>query len=70
VAGSANRCFLPASQERSFAWLDRIEPGRHALIELPGYTHLDVFFGRNADRDVFDRIVNALADGTSVDTGR
>jgi hypothetical protein len=70
VAGSANRCFLPASQERSFRWLDRLEPGRHAFVELPGYTHLDVFFGRNADRDVFGRIVNALADGTSIDTGR
>ena len=70
LAGSANRCFLPAGQERSYRWLDRLEPSRHALVELPGYTHLDVFFGRNADRDVFGRIVNALADGTSVDTGR
>jgi hypothetical protein len=61
LAGSANRCFLARSQERSFAWLDGLEPGRHALVEVPGYTHLDVFFGRNAERDVFGHIVEALA---------
>ena len=36
LAGSANRCFLPRSQERAFAWLDGLEPGRHALVEPPG----------------------------------
>ena len=61
LAGSANRCFLARSQERSFAWLDGLEPGRHALVELPGYTHLDVFFGRNAERDVFAHVVGATA---------
>jgi hypothetical protein len=65
LAGSANRCFLPSGQERSFRWLDGIEPGRHAFVELPGYTHLDVFFGRNADRDVFGHVVSALAADTS-----
>jgi hypothetical protein len=64
LAGSANRCFLARSQERSFAWLDALEPGRHALVELPGYTHLDVFFGRDAERDVFGHILDALR-GTS-----
>jgi hypothetical protein len=70
LAGSANRCFLPSSQERSFAWLDGIEPGRHALVEVPGYTHLDLFFGRNADRDVFGVVVDALRSGTSAGRGR
>jgi hypothetical protein len=60
LAGSANRCFLARSQERSFAWLDGLEPGRHALVEVPGYTHLDIFFGRDAERDVFGHIVEAL----------
>jgi predicted alpha/beta hydrolase len=68
LAGAANRCFLARSQERSFAWLDALEPGRHALVELPGYTHLDVFFGRDAPRDVFGHIVAGL-DGTSVAAG-
>jgi len=70
LAGSANRCFLPRSQERSFAWLDALEPGRHALVEVPGYTHLDLFFGRNAEQDVFGHIVGALRGGTSAARGR
>ena len=65
LAGSANRCFLPRSQERSFAWLDSLEPGRHALVEVPGYTHLDLFFGRDAERDVFGHVRDALLRGTS-----
>ena len=62
---SANRCFLARSQERSFAWLDSLEPGRHALVEVPGYTHLDLFFGRDAERDVFGHVRDALLRGTS-----
>jgi hypothetical protein len=69
LAGSANRCFLPRSQERSFAWLDSLEPGRHALVGLPGYTHLDVFFGRDAERDVFGHIVGALAVTSAAPSG-
>lgn len=65
LAGSANRCFLPRSQERSFAWLDGLEPGRHALVQVPGYTHLDLFFGRDAERDVFGHVRAALLRGTS-----
>lgn len=65
LAGSANRCFLPRSQERSFAWLDSLEPGRHALVQVPGYTHLDLFFGRDAERDVFGHVRAALLRGTS-----
>jgi len=66
VAGSANRCFLPSSQRHTHEWLERLEPGRHAFVELPGYTHLDVFFGRDAHRDVYPRVVDALRAGTSV----
>jgi hypothetical protein len=70
VAGTANRCFLPSSQRRTFAWLDRLEPGRHALVEFPGYTHLDLFFGRDAHRDVYPRVTEALRRGTSGLHGR
>jgi hypothetical protein len=70
LAGSANRCFLPSSQRRTHAWLEALEPGRHALVELPGYTHLDVFFGRHADRDVYGHVVEALQSGTSGLRGR
>lgn len=60
-AGKDNRCFLPASQERTFAWLDAREPGRHALHVLPGYGHLDVFLGRRAAQDVFPGMLAELA---------
>jgi hypothetical protein len=65
IAGGANRCFLPSSQRRTFEWLDRLEPGRHAFLEVPGYTHLDLLFGRDAHRDVFPHVVGALRGGTS-----
>ncbi len=60
IAGSDNVCFLAASQERAFAHFDSFAPGRHRLALLPGYTHLDVFLGREAHRNVFPLIVQAL----------
>jgi hypothetical protein len=60
LAGSRNRLFLPASQRRSFEYFDERQPGRHSFYELPGYTHLDVMFGRNAAGDVFPLILRAL----------
>lgn len=59
-AGVDNRCFLPESQERTFAFLDRHRPGVHSLHVLPGYGHLDLFLGANADRDVFPLILAEL----------
>jgi hypothetical protein len=59
-AGVENRCFLPESQERTFRWLDGHAPGRHALHELPGYSHLDVFMGKHAARDVFPLMLSEL----------
>jgi hypothetical protein len=52
--------FLPAARSaRSRGWT----PGarRHALVEVPGYTHLDLFFGANAERDVFGTSVERSA---------
>lgn len=63
LAGQHNRCFLPESQERSFEYFDRVAPHRHALHVLPGYSHLDVFFGQHASRDVFPLIVEELEAG-------
>lgn len=60
-AGRENRCFLPASQERTFAWLDAATPGRHSLHLIPGYSHLDMFLGRDAARDVFPAMLEELA---------
>jgi hypothetical protein len=63
LAGERNRCFLPESQTRSFEYFDRVSPGRHAVHVLPGYSHLDVFLGQDASRDVFPLIVKELEAG-------
>jgi len=59
-AGEDNRCFLPESQRRTFAHLERYQPGRHALFIVKGYGHLDVFFGRDAWRDVHPLMLKEL----------
>ncbi len=61
LAGRNNRCFLPESQRRTFAFLDTHRPGFHDLRIVPGYGHLDVLFGRNAARDTYPAIVEALS---------
>lgn len=60
VAGRLNCCFLPESQERTAGWFDRHAPGRHALHVFDGYSHLDVFMGKDAARDTFPTIARAL----------
>jgi hypothetical protein len=60
IAGDQNTCFLPLSQQRTYNYFDGLEPGRHALHLLPGYTHLDVFLGKEAHHDVYPLIVSAL----------
>jgi hypothetical protein len=59
--GLENRCFLPESQVRTFRWFESQARGRHALRELPGYSHLDVFMGKDAARDVFPLMLEELA---------
>ncbi len=59
-AGADNRCFLPESQQRTFDFLSHHRPGRDSLHVLPGYGHLDVFFGKDAHRDVFPLILAEL----------
>jgi hypothetical protein len=59
-AGRENRCFLPESQVETFRWFDHNQPGRHAVHELDGYSHLDVFMGKNASRDVFPLMIEEL----------
>lgn len=59
-AGNQNKCFLPDSQRRTFAYLEESQPGRHALYILEGYSHLDIFFGKNAHIDVFPLMIEEL----------
>lgn len=60
MAGERNDCFLPEGQARSFDFMERHAPGRHAFYRLAGYGHLDVFIGNSAPRDVFPLIVDEL----------
>jgi hypothetical protein len=59
-AGEENRCFLPESQARTHAWLDSLRPGYHTLHRIPEYSHLDVFMGDRAARDVLPQMVAEL----------
>nr|WP_211483047.1 hypothetical protein [Fodinibius roseus] len=58
--GEENLCFLPESQLRTYNYFNRREPGRHALHCIPGYSHLDIFMGKNAASDVFPLIAEEL----------
>ena len=60
-AGWLNECFLPASQVATWDFLDRQRKDTHALHVLPSYSHLDMFFGEHAARDVFPLIHAELA---------
>ena len=60
LAGEKNHCFLPESQRKTFDFLDSFDKNRHSFHVLQNYSHLDVFMGRNAHRDVFPLILNEL----------
>lgn len=64
LQGTANRCFAPASQQRSYEWFERWQPGRHRLRPLRGYGHFDCWMGEDAPQDVFPVVLDALAGGT------
>jgi hypothetical protein len=59
-AGRLNQCFSPESQERTFELFDRRRPNYHSLYVLPRYSHLDVFMGKDAARDVFPLMLDEL----------
>jgi hypothetical protein len=62
LAGEKNQCFLPKSQHKTFDYLNEHRPGYHAIHDLRGYGHLDVFMGRYAARDIFPLILKELAE--------
>jgi hypothetical protein len=59
-AGRLNRCFSAESQQRTFELFDRAHPNYHSLHVLPNYSHLDVFMGKDAARDVFPLMLQEL----------
>ena len=62
VAGRQNDCFQWQSQQATFDWFNRHQPGRHALHVFEGYGHLDVFIGQQAARETFPTMLAALED--------
>ena len=58
--GKENRCFLPESQQRTFDYLTASGRGQYDLHIVPQYGHLDMFMGKDAARDVFPLILDAL----------
>jgi hypothetical protein len=59
-AGSANLCFLPESQQRAFEFFERSRPNYHKLHIIPSYSHLDIFMGKDASRDIFPLMLSEL----------
>lgn len=59
-AGEQNLCFLPQSQVKTFEYLSQFDSNRYELVVVPNYGHLDMFMGKNAARDVFPLILEAL----------
>ncbi|MBS1630895.1 MAG: esterase [Bacteroidetes bacterium] len=60
LAGKKNKCFRSESQVRSFRYFDGLRGGYHSLHEWEDYSHLDIFLGKEAARDVFPTIVKEL----------
>jgi hypothetical protein len=58
--GARSRCFLPESQVRSHAFFASFRKNYHTLHVLPDYSHLDVFIGKSAARDVFPLMLREL----------
>jgi pimeloyl-ACP methyl ester carboxylesterase len=58
--GALNRCFLARGQVESFEFFDKHRRNYHSLHVLPGYSHLDVFWGRNALRETYPLILAEL----------
>jgi hypothetical protein len=59
-AGSKNLCFLPESQELTFDYLEKVNPGKHSLYIMENYSHLDIFLGKNAHIDIFPKMIKEL----------
>ncbi len=60
-SGEKNLCFLPESQRKSWRYFDQLQPGFHSLHVLPEYSHLDIFMGKDAAKDVFPLMITELS---------
>jgi len=59
-AGRMNKCFKSESQENSYNFFNKLKPGFHKLYLSDTYSHLDIFLGRNAYKDIFPVMISEL----------
>jgi pimeloyl-ACP methyl ester carboxylesterase len=59
-AGELNQCFLAQSQVKSFEYFDKHRKNYHSVYVLPKYSHLDVFWGKDAVRETYPLILAEL----------
>lgn len=58
--GKKNKCFLSESQRITYAFFNRLRPDFHRIYEYDDYSHLDIFFGKKSDIDIFPAMVREL----------
>jgi cholesterol oxidase len=62
LAGRRNGIFLPDTSRRTLRWLqEHNDPELYERILLPDYAHLDAIIGKDAHREVFPRLLDAIA---------
>jgi len=59
-AGKMNKCFRYESQMESFHYFNRMKPDYHRMYLYDTYSHLDIFLGKNADKDIFPTMLKEL----------
>jgi hypothetical protein len=59
-AGKLNKCFKSNSQVNSFEYFNNLKPDYHKLHVFDTYSHLDIFLGRNAHKDIFPVMIEEL----------
>ncbi len=60
TAGKRNKCFRHESQQHSFRFMDALRPNHHKLYEWDDYSHLDIFLGKDAHKDIFPTMLREL----------
>jgi hypothetical protein len=59
-AGKLNKCFKSNSQVNSFEYFNNLKPDYHKLHVFETYSHLDIFLGKNAHKDIFPVMIDEL----------
>ena len=59
-AGKLNKCFKSKSQVNSFEYFNNLKPDFHKLYVYDTYSHLDIFLGKNAHKDIFPVMIDEL----------